>query len=131
MLIMSGHGPNEPYFVPRTEIEEMPYTLDECIRKRFHLYNSWLEQLRRRKSDQHKSAENFLLKVIPFLTKVIIQDAPYWLKYYPEHEYSRKISNLFPVHSFKEWCTWAIQKATDISESRTIDEVKHLNDAAR
>jgi hypothetical protein len=131
MLIMSGHGPNEPYFVPRTEIDELPYSLPQCIRRLFPNYDTWMEQLRSQNGDKHKSAENFLLKVIPLLTKVIIQDAPYWIKHFPNHEYSCRLSNLFPVQSFREWCGWAIQKAQDISEARTINEVKYLNDAAR
>jgi hypothetical protein len=131
MLVMSGHRPGDTWFVPRTEVEELPYTLDVCIRKLFLHYDVWLDQMRSARGDKHLSAKNFLLDLIPYLTRVVFQDAPYWLKYYPKCTWSKCLSNLLPVHSTRVWCAEAIVKAQQISDMRAINEVDQLNTAAR
>jgi hypothetical protein len=130
MLVMSGHRYKDTWFVPRTEVEELPYSLDICIRKLFLHYDSWLEQLRSPSGDKHESAKNFLLVLIPHLTRVVFQDAPYWLKYFPNSTWSRFLSNLLPVHFFREWCNEAIVKAKQIDDMRAVNQVDTFNTAA-
>ena len=89
MLVMSGHARGEPYFVPCTEIKDFPYPLEECIRRLFPRYDTWVEQQRSQNGDKHESANNFLYVLIPFVSTVIMQDAPYWLKKFPRHPFSR------------------------------------------
>jgi hypothetical protein len=122
MLVMSGHRPGDT---------ELPYSLDKCIRKLFLHYDVWVDQLRSVEGDKHLSAKNFLYDLIPYLTRVVFQDAPYWLKYYPNCHWSKCLSNLLPVHYFREWCTQAILKAQQISDMRAVNKVDHLNTAAR
>jgi hypothetical protein len=131
MLVMSGHRPKDSYFVPRTEIEEFPYSMDECIKKLFPHYDRWVGQLKSRRGDKHESAKNFLFKLLPFLTRVIFQDAPYWLKFFPNHTFSRFLSNRLPYAPFRQWCEGAIIKAKSISDQLAINEVSTLNEAAR
>ena len=89
-----------------------------------------MEQQRSQKGDKHESANNFLYVPIPHLTRVVFQDAPYWLKYFPRSTWSRFLSNLLPVHSFREWCEAAIVKASEINDMRAFNTVETLNTAA-
>jgi hypothetical protein len=131
MLVMSGHKPGDTWFVPRTEVEVLPFSLDVCIRKLFRHYDIWCSDLESAQGDKQTSARNFLYTLIPYLTRVVFQDAPYWFKYYPNSEWSRFLSNLLPVHVMTEWCNGAIQQAKEINDSRSINEVETLNNAAR
>ena len=132
MLVMSGHRKEEPYFVPRTEVV-LPYSIDECIDLCFPKYRQWCTQWNNgeRGGDSHKSARNFLVEVVPLLTRVIVQDAPYWLKHFLNHFYSQFLTQKFPMHFWREWCPRAIVKASDISDLRATNKVQHLNEAAR
>ena len=94
MNVMSGHKAGDSYFVPRTDVE-LPYSLDECIMKCFPLNEHWHSEFAHDNGDSDKSARNFLFGVIPHLTRVIIQDAPYWLKYFPDHTYSHYLRQKF------------------------------------
>ena len=132
MLVMSGHRKEEPYFVPRTEVV-LPYSLEECIDVCFPKYREWCTQWNNGEGggDTHKSARNFLLEVIPHLTRVIIQDAPYWLKHFPNHYYSRFLTQKLPMHFWREWCPQAITEASEISDQRAINHVQNMNTAVR
>ena len=98
MMVMSGHRKEEPCFVPRTEVA-LPYTLDQCIDLCFPKYRDWCTQWNNGKwgGDTHKATRNFLLEVVPHLTRVIVQDAPYWLKHFPKHSYSVFLTQKFPM----------------------------------
>jgi Centromere DNA-binding protein complex CBF3 subunit, domain 2 len=88
MTAMSGCYGGEPWFVPRTEVS-LPCTDSDSIRHVFPQYDRWIEQFTGPMGVKEKtSASNFLYKLIPFATRVVIQDAPYWLRQYPHHEYS-------------------------------------------
>jgi hypothetical protein len=132
MLVMSGHRKDEPYFVPRTEVA-LPYSIDECISLCFPKYQQWCTQWNNGEGggDTHKSARNFLLEVVPLLARVIVQDAPYWLKHFPEHCYSRFLRQKFPMSFWREWCPKAIEEASTIADQRAINHVQGLNQAVR
>ena len=131
MMVMSGHQQNDPYFVPRTEIEDFPWSMDEIIRRLFVNYDDWVDELNGPTGDRHKSAKNFVEKLIPFLSRVIIQDAPYWMKHFPNHEYSIFLQNLFPAADFANFCRNAVIEAKRMEENRSVDAVACLNSAAK
>ena len=81
--------------------------------------------------DKHESARSFLYDLLPFLTYVAVQDAPYWLKYYRQHEYSRFIASKFPADFERVKAPEMIRRAKEISDLRAINSVEHLNNAAR
>ena len=87
MHVMSGNKPNGTWFVEHTEVE-LGYSLMECINWLFPHYNQWVTERESENGDHHQSSFNFLYDLIPFLTYVAVQDAPYWLKHFPQHEYS-------------------------------------------
>ena len=133
MLVMSGHRPKDTWFVPRTEVENLPFSLHKCIRVLFPNYDAWLEEFNGPTGTEHSDAQNFLYELIPFLTRVVFQDAPYWFKFFPNHAWSCFLRSLpkLPVHQFQTWCDWAITEAQSIADMRAIDEVQTLNNAAR
>ena len=132
MLVMAGHRKEEPYFVPRTEVA-LPYSIEECINLCFPKYGEWCTQWNNGVwgGDAHTSAQNFLVEVVPLLACVIVQDAPYWLKHFPNHYYSLFLTQKFPMDFWREWCPKAIVEASSISDQRSINHVSHLNQAVR
>ena len=117
MLVMSGHRPGDSYFVPRTEVE-LPYPLERCIEICFPAHRTWTEQWNggATPGDNHESAKNFLVELVPYLTRVIVQDAPYWLKHYPDHEYTQRIQQIFPMDFWQEGYKTMIRKAESLHE---------------
>ena len=59
------------------------YSLEACIGWLFPHYNQWCMEQQSDNGDKQISSQNFLYHLIPFLTYVAIQDAPYWLRHFP------------------------------------------------
>ena len=74
---MAGFCPAEPYFVARTEVS-VPFSDDEIVKLVFPRYKMWKDELED-DGDPHESAQNFLIDLLPFLAKVLLQDGPYWI----------------------------------------------------
>ena len=87
MCLMSGNKPNGTWSVEHTEVE-LGYSLMECINWLFPHFSQWVMERESENGDHHQSSFNFLYDLIPFLTYVAVQDALYWLKHFPQHEYS-------------------------------------------
>ena len=132
LMVMAGFEKSDSYFVPRTEVE-LPYSLDDCILMVFPKYPEWQAEWNWGKGDgdPHKSAENFVTQVLPYIVRVLVQDAPYWLKYYPNSTYSRYMRQKFPMEFWREWCPRAIQEASRIQSERATVNVQALNQSAR
>lgn len=82
---------NDEYFVPRARIA-LPNDLDndkdkflELVKHLFPHLEDWKEELESAGGDKehYESAHHFLHIVIPWLTKILIQDGVIWLKMFP------------------------------------------------
>ena len=131
MLAMSGHIRGEPWFVPRAEVE-LPTAERDYIRHVFPQYERWVAEFRGPNGCVDKIAPvNFLNKLIPFAARVVIQDAPYWIRYFPNHQYSRFFINNMP-DAYRFWClNIAIPGASALGNDRNQQEIRNLNEAAR
>jgi hypothetical protein len=134
MSLMAGFGKDEPYFLPRSEVE-IPYCSNNVyIRHVFPQYDRWLEEFSSEQGDKSKiAANNFLYKMIPFLARVVIQDAPYWLKYHPQHDWSVFLnSKVFQGRTdYKLFLSTAIARASQLSGTRQGSGLRDLNEATR
>jgi hypothetical protein len=80
--------------------------------------------------DQHLSATNFFQELIPYLTTIILQDGPLWLKFYPQHEYSRALLNRLGP-SYVRWARWAYLKIEENNRTLNQAHIPDLNAAAQ
>ena len=92
---LQGFLPNEPadaYYCPRAHCKLPPMLCDEqnfkiFMRYFWRSYPRWERELARNDKckSRLKSAMHFLHEVIPWLTKVILQDAPFWIDEFPQN----------------------------------------------
>ena len=104
------------------------------VRHIFPRYDVWLAQAQSKQGDKNtKASMNFLLKTLPLLARVVIQDAPYHLKYYPESAFSKfftaHVLNKHPEYA--EYCNTAIEKAREITSARNHNQTQGLPVAAQ
>lgn len=135
LKMMSGfiEEEGEQYFIPRSHVK-IPFLQNrEYVTHVFPHYVRWLKEYNSDKGDKDQSAQNFLLCTIPYLARVVIQDAPHHLKKYPNSAFSRFFrSNLcmkFPEYA--EFCKSALGEAHKISELANSEETRDLNPAAQ
>lgn len=121
MKVMSGVDKDSPYDVDRTELEPIwgsrlgrdqhermsAQEIREFYKEfsgrhkywvlvLFPQFRRWVEEHKSDFGDKSKAASNFLRKVIPYLTHVILTDAPFWIQNYPNHEVSRLLRAVLP-----------------------------------
>ena len=84
MHVMPGNKPSGTWLIEH----ELGYSLEECIGWHFPHYDQWCMEWQSDNRDKQMSSENFLYHLISFLTYVAIEDAPYWLKHFPQHKHS-------------------------------------------
>ena len=92
---LQGFLPNEPtdaYYCPRAHCELPPMLLDEnnfkiFMRYFWRSYERWETELlnEARCQSRLKAAKHFIHEVIPWLTKIILQDAPFWIDEFPQN----------------------------------------------
>lgn len=128
MQVMAGFRKEESYFVPRIEVE-LPCELQYLIRYCFPAYDNWLSDWNEGQGsgDRHASTRNFLTELIPFISRVIVQDLPWWLKYFPNHPYSIFVRQKFPIEIWRDWAPQAIIKAREIANSRATRSMEVFN----
>jgi len=131
LQVMASLRQNDPYVVPRTEVE-LPFEPEVCLRLVFPQIDQWRMQLSLHNGDRHQSAHNFLFGTLPFLAKVLFQDFPYWFALNPEHEFCRMFRSRMPA-SFEVagWAQSCTRRATQILNARDAENVQNLNDGAR
>ncbi len=131
LQVMAGLRQNDPYVVPRTEVE-LPFDPQVCLRLVFPQIDHWRMQLSLHNGDQHQSAHNFLYGTLPFLAKVLFQDFPYWFALNPEHEFCRMFRSKMPANfEVAGWAQNCTRQATQILNARDAQSVQNLNDGAR
>jgi hypothetical protein len=124
----------ESYFVPRTHVE-IPFKENNVyVGHIFPRYDAWVEEFESRNGDKNKiAAGNFLYKTLPLLARVVIQDAPYHLKKYPDSEFSQffKGQVVIKYPEYGEYCSTAIAKAEELANSRNANQTRDLNAATQ
>ena len=123
LRVMSGfEDEKEDYNVPRCNLDyegaaflhgEKPENI------LFPMYQTWLSQFRSRNGDE--GAEEFLLDVIPFISRVIIQDGIYWIERYPQNP-----ASLLLLHVLgPEYKAWAARAREEL-KNREIPDPQDL-----
>jgi hypothetical protein len=131
LKVMAGLRQNDPYVVPRTEVE-LPFAPDVCTKLLFPKIDDWRVDISRHDGDKHTSAANFLNKTLPYFAKVLFQDFPYWFALNPQHEFCRMFRSRMPADfDVFTWARSATQRARQILDVRDGQHVQNLNVGAR
>ena len=76
------------------------------------------------------AAQDFLLRTLPFLANVVIQDGIYWIKDYPNHEVSRLLLSVMPP-TFPAFAYHARQWVTQQQANLEQVQLQALNSSAQ
>jgi hypothetical protein len=80
--------------------------------------------------DEHESAGNFLNKTLPFLARVLLQDAPRWMKAYPNSVLSRSFQSKMTPAAYNVWAiTRFAEQEEHILGLREAEHRDNMNDA--
>jgi hypothetical protein len=136
---LQGFNPNVPwdtYFCPRAHVK-LPEKLQN--RDNFLILMKWLwkpyEQLQNELKEPHKcqkrekSATHFLHTVIPWLTKVLLQDAPFWMDAFPRNPavqyFKLQMSTSEGTSIFGEnYSQWAYNTRANIKVQVSLEQAK-------
>lgn len=141
----NSKDPHDTYFVPRAHIQ-LPNNLDEP-RNFSVLQNFLFPQLERWKEELNSSAadkrfglagKHFLFELIPWVTKILIQDGVMWIQKFPTNSALQLLKNRLSSPEGMQllgvnYSVWANQKRVEIQESvrhRKTMEMATWNDAA-
>lgn len=130
MEVMAGFTRGKTYFVPRIEVQ-LPYSDEEAVKLCFPSIGRWRDEQASENGDKQQSAVNFLYHLLPFLARVLLQDGPYWIRYFPNDSHTKRLLRRMPP-PYARWARQeAIQEANRLIETREIRNVDNLNDGAR
>jgi hypothetical protein len=119
----------DPYFVARTE-DPLPLKDETAVRAVFPKIDVWRAEQSGPNGDKHQSAQNFLYSTLPFLARVLLQDAPRWIGEYPNSTFARSfMSKMTPAYN--EWATRFNVREEQFLCVRETAHVDDLNDAQR
>lgn len=130
----NSKDPTDTYFVPRAEIElpnnlDNPTRFDSLQNFLFPHLQTWKEQLQSDGADKnyHLAGQHFLYEVIPWVTKILIQDGVIWIKKFPNNSALQLLKNrLSSVQGMEllgvNYSIWAHEKRLEINE-----KVRHRN----
>lgn len=131
MKVMAGFRRDDQYFIARSKLPYGPYAnIEEAITKVFPESANWKEQQKGVFGDTDKSAENFFQDLLPYFTRVILQDGPLWLKNYPKNEYSRNLRRRLG-QPYVTWANWAISEIQRKEQVYLQSLLPDLNQAAQ
>jgi hypothetical protein len=96
----NSKDPDDAYFVPRSEIE-LPNNLGDGDRFSelqnflFPKLETWKEEFQSDGADNnyHLSGQHFLYELIPWVTKILIQDGVMWINKFPENSALQLLKN--------------------------------------
>ena len=108
MRLMANMEKNEDTDFPRTLLD-LPWTTEALFTIIFTKRITWLAQWSCENDGKSKAADNFLNKILPFLAKVVVQDGIYYIRDFPEHQYSRLLKKVMPP-DFERWAQNARQE---------------------
>jgi Centromere DNA-binding protein complex CBF3 subunit, domain 2 len=122
------------YFVPRLFVQvddpEFPLVPNnpnisdaELTTMIFPYYQRWVNEYE--SSLKWKCGANFLHDLLPFLSRVLVQDGVYWVEKFPLHEVSRLLISSFGDR-YLEWADKQRKTVSNIEENAKKDEIKAL-----
>jgi hypothetical protein len=118
-----------PYVVPRTE-NPLPLTNETATRAVFPKIELWRAKQAGLNGDKHEAARNFLRATLPFLARVLLQDAPWWLASYSNSMFARLFqSKMMPVYNV--WATQFAKWEEQLHCFQETEHMDHMNDAQR
>ena len=85
---MAGFMKSTAYFVPRTHVK-LRHSIkfyEELLRPDLA---KWRSQVKQRDGDKSLCAKKFLNELIPYFIEVVMQDSIYFIRDFPNHEFSR------------------------------------------
>ena len=127
--VMAGFGKTEGYYVPRAYLE-LPMPIDDLVLLLFPHINQWKYQHKESEwinKTARRSGNNFLFVLLPFLTKVAVQDGIYWIERFPLHQVSLLLKQKIP--GYEAWARFARQTVENNTRSYLGDQTRALNDA--
>jgi hypothetical protein len=130
LSVMAGFRvAGDPYVVPRTE-DPLPLTDEAATKAVFPKIELWRAQQAGPNGDKHEAARNFLHATLPFLARVLLQDAPRWLASYPNSAFARSFqSKMMPAYNV--WATQFFKREEQLRSVRETEHMDHMNDAQR
>jgi len=87
---MAGFLKSQAYFLPRGLLK-LPHPISWYEKKLLPFLPEWRRQARSRGGDKSVCADKFLNEIIPFFIEVVIQDGIYFVRDFPEHEFSKHL----------------------------------------
>ena len=85
---MAGFLKAMGYFLPRAKIK-LQYPMKFYEEQLLPDLPTWRRQIKLRYGDKSRCANKFLNELIPFFIEVVIQDGIYFVRDFPQHEFSR------------------------------------------
>ena len=122
------NNPNDPYFVPHSMIR-IPLPIQPLTEWLFPNFHQWENQWRSENGDKKESANLFLHKVLPFLTKCIVQDGVFWIKNFPNNSavqlLLRQLDRFWPGENYSVWARKKREEVDEILRAKESIEDTH------
>ena len=127
VLACMSHTDKDDYFVARTRIDvDSWYPHLDMVKHVFWHYDDYVTQLEQPGSDESTAAHNFVFKLLPWLTKVILQDACFWVTTYPNHQVSQMLLGFMPA-DFEDKCRQGRAFAENLTRERELQKEAEQN----
>ena len=126
-LVLAGFKPGEIYFVPRAQIQ-LPEDLNlrEISIIFFPDLEIWEREILDDNGDKDKGARHFILVLVPYFTKVILQDGVYWVHLFPNNPAVQLLLNCLDGHwvGNENYSNWARDeaRARDRGNEGSVDD---------
>jgi hypothetical protein len=85
---MAGFLKEQGYFVPRALLK-LPHPVEWYAKKLLPNLPMWRRQLKSRHGDKSVCGKKFLNELIPFFVEVAVQDGIYFVRDFPDHDFSK------------------------------------------
>ena len=125
---MAGFDINDPYYVLWMHLE-LPKPLEVLQDILFPSLQRWKAEQSGIVGDPTCAAQNFLYQVVPYMTKVIVQDGIYFIKDFPDHPVSNLLKN--KIDSYETWAASACAEVQARENSVEMENIRDLNEAAQ
>jgi hypothetical protein len=128
LLVGAAFKPEEEYFLARGKWEPS-ISYGDYLHRIFPKLEEWRGQFLSPDGDKSKAAMNFLWMTLPYMALVVVQDGPFWLREFPEHEISKLLLERMPA-DYQRKSQWVRGKVAELDKAHEESKVKDLNKAA-
>ena len=130
--ILSGHFQNSPALIYQS-IVQLPFLIDESesnpiVNAMFTVRKKYFTELNSNMGCPCECSSHFVYKVLPYVTKVILEDGCFWLLKYPDHWISNRIRNCLDFignidlkNKYMDWC-----RRIDVEKKELIKKQNNL-----